>query len=287
VADDNDVDKYVLDVKAARVAGVGKRRSTRDVREVVETAREVNERPTVVDAVRRLRRALPGDPGFGDPLSSAGRDSAGTVARVADRLFDDKPRATHELGLGALQVWQALTERAGRGSGDAELTILFTDLVGFSSWALRVGDDLALALLRDVAKAIEPPVLAHRGKVVKRLGDGLMATFPTPQLAFDAVQLALLRLAEVEVDGHRPRLKAALHTGRPKALGGDYLGVDVNVAARLVERAGAGEVLVSDTALAGLDPEAVQVRRKRTFALTSVKGIPAGMVVYAVTPRAS
>src|SRR5205085_6646573 len=120
-----------------------------------------------------------------------------------------------------------------------------------------------------------------------RLGDGLMATFPAPQLAFDAMQLALARVAEVEVAGHRPRLKAALHTGRPKAMGGDYLGVDVNVAARLCEKAGPDEVLVSDTALAGLDPESVQVRRKKFFSLTQVKGIPSGMVVYVATPRTS
>lgn len=264
---------------------MGPSRERRSAQDAVEVAREVNQRPTVVGAVRRLRRALPGDPGFGDPLSAAGRDSAGTVARVADRLFDERPSASHELGLGALQVWQALTERAGRGSGDAQVTLLFTDLVGFSSWALQVGDDVALELLRAVAKAVEPPLLAHRGRVVKRLGDGLMAVFPAPQLAFDGLQEARTRLAEVEVAGHRPRLKAALHTGRPKAMGGDYLGVDVNVAARLVEKARADEVLVSDTALAGLDPETVHVRRKKSFAMANVKGVPRGLVVYAATPR--
>ena len=237
-----------------------------------------------VALARRLRRALPGDPGFGDPLSSAGRDSAGTIARLADRLFDDQPRASREVGLGVLQVWQALAERSGRGTGDAEVTILFTDLVGFSSWALGAGDDAALALLRSVASAIEPPVLSHRGRVVKRLGDGLMATFPAPQLAFDAVQEARHRLAGLEVHGHRPVLRAALHTGRPRALGGDYLGVDVNIAARLCEKAGSDEVLLSDTALAGLDPERVSVRRKKTFAWQSVKGVPPGLVVYSARP---
>jgi adenylate cyclase len=238
-----------------------------------------------VSAMRRLRRVLPGDPGFGDPLSAAGRDSAGTVARIADRLFDDQPRASRELGLGVLQVWQALAERSGRGVGDVELTILFTDLVGFSSWALDAGDDAALTLLRAVAKAVEPPVLQHRGKVVKRLGDGLMATFPAPQLGFDAIQEARERLAQIEVAGHRPVLRAALHTGRPKAMGGDLLGVDVNIAARLCERANGDEVLVSDTALAGLDPERVSTRRKKSFAWTSVKGVPPDLVVYAATPR--
>ena len=238
-----------------------------------------------VELVRRLRRALPGDPGFGDPLSAAGRDSAGTVARIADRLFDDQPRASREVGLGVLQVWQAFAERTGRGAGDAEVTILFTDLVGFSSWALQAGDDAALALLRAVALAVEPPVLQHRGKVVKRLGDGLMATFPAPQLAFDAVQVARSRLADVHVDGYRPVCRAALHTGRPRALGGDYLGVDVNIAARLCEKAAGDEVLVSDTALAGLDPELVRTRRKKSFGWAPVKGIPSDLVVYAASPR--
>ncbi len=255
------------------------------VRGLVGRVRRTDRSPAAIDAVRRMRRALPGDPGFGDPLSSAGRDSAGTVARVADRLLDDRPGVAREVGLGVLQVWQALTERTGRGRGDAEVTVLFTDLVGFSSWALRVGDDAALVLLRRVAAAVEPPVLSHRGRVVKRLGDGIMATFPTPQLAFDAITEARARLADVHVDGWNPMMRSALHTGRPGALGGDYLGVDVTIAARLVERAGPDEVLVSDTTLAGLDPEQVATRRKRSFAWSSPKGVPPGLVVYTATPR--
>ena len=253
------------------------------VRRLTGRVRATDASPAAVDAVRRLRRALPGDPGFGDPLSAAGRDPAGAVARVADKLLAEQPRASRELGLGALQVWQALT---GRGEGDQELTILFTDLVGFSTWALEAGDDAALVLLRAVAKAVEPPVTARRGRVVKRMGDGMMATFSSTQAAFEAVQDARSRLADVEVEGHRPVLRAALHTGRPRSLGGDYLGVDVNIAARLCQKAGADEVLVSETALAGLDPELVTARRKKSFAWTGAKGVPSGLVVYAATPRA-
>ena len=231
-----------------------------------------------------MRRILPGDAGFGDPLSAAGPDGPSVVARVADRLFDEQPRASKEVGLGALQVWHSLLERAGRGHGDRELTLLFTDLVGFSSWALRAGDDDALALLRAVAGAVEPAVLDARGQIVKRLGDGLMATFPSPQLAFDAVLDAQRRLASVAVAGHRPQLRAGIHTGTPKAIGGDYLGVDVNIAARLVEKAGAGEILVSDRALSGLDATRVSTRRKKTFLLTRVKGVPDDVVVYVASP---
>jgi adenylate cyclase len=238
----------------------------------------------LVGAVRRVRRALPGDPSFGDPLSASGDDPAAALARLADRLYDGGPRASRELGLTALQLWQAALARTGRGRGDREVTVLFTDLVGFSSWALAAGDEAALVLLRRVSTAIEPPVLARGGTVVKRLGDGVMAVLPTPQAAWDAVCEARSRLDDVDLDGHRPRLRAGLHTGRPRAIGGDYLGVDVTVAARLVEKASAGEVLVSETTLAGLDAESLRVRRKKTFAWRSVKGVPPELGVFAVRP---
>jgi adenylate cyclase len=225
---------------------------------------------------------LPGDPAFGDPLSTSGEGPA-RLARLAERVFvDEQPRASRELGLTALQLAQAAYERTGRGRSDREVTILFTDLVGFSSWALQAGDDAALALLRRVAAAVEPPVGAHRGRVVKRLGDGLMAVFPTPQLGWGAMCEASARLADVDLDGHRPRMRAGMHTGRPRAIGGDYLGVDVTVAARLVEKASAGEVLVSETTLWGLDRSAVDARRKKSFAWRSVKGVPADLGVFSV-----
>jgi adenylate cyclase len=249
-----------------------------------DAVREVDRRPGLVSALRTVRRVLPGDAGFGDPLSAAGTDSASVIARLADRLFDEQPRASKELGLGALQVWHAMLERTGRGHGERELTLLFTDLVGFSSWALRAGDEDALALLRAVARAVEPVVLEHRGTIVKRLGDGLMATFPSPQLAFDAAVEARERIAAVQVAGHRPKLRAGIHTGNPKAIGGDYLGVDVNIAARLVEKAGADEILVSGRALAELDPSRVVTRRKKTFLLTRVKGVPDDVEVYVAAP---
>ena len=252
---------------------------------VAAAARTANRRQAGVDALRRVRRALPGDPGFGDPLSAAGTDSAAVVARIADRLFDEEPRATHELALGALQVWHAAMQRTGRGRQPGELTLLFTDLVGFSAWALQAGDEDALVLLREVAKAQEPAMLAHRGRIVKRLGDGVMAAFPSAQLAFDAVAEARERLEHVQVAGMRPLIRAGIHTGRPQVIGGDYLGVDVNVAARLMEKAGPGETLVSETALAGLDADRVNTRRKKTFVFNRVKGVPDDLAVYAATPR--
>lgn len=248
-------------------------------------AGELDHSPAVVAALRRARRLVPGDPEFGDPLSMAGRDSAGTVARVADRLYDERQRASREAGLAALQVWQAAARRMGRRGTDAEVAILFTDLVGFSAWTLRAGDDAALQLLREVSVALENPVRAHRGQVVKRLGDGLMAIFPDPQLAVDALVEGRANLAAIHVAGHTPHVRAGLHLGRPRPLGGDYLGVDVNVAARLSQEARTDELLVSEGTLARLDLTRVEATRDRRFRWSQVKGVPEGMTAYTVVPR--
>jgi len=251
-----------------------------------ERLHRVNRAPGAIAALRKVRRLLPGDPQFGDPLSTAGQDSASAVARLADKMFDDDAMLTREVSLGALQVWQSMLDKVGRGAGDTELAILFTDLVGFSSWAMTAGDDEALSLLRQVAGATESPVIAARGRVVKRLGDGLMAVFPSAQLAFDAVCEAQQRLDGVEVAGYRPVIRAGIHTGRPRSIGGDYLGVDVNIAARLAERASGNEVLISDTALAQLDTDRVSVRRKKSFIFARPKGVPDDLTVYAASPAA-
>lgn len=252
---------------------------------VAAGAREANRNPSGVEFLRRARRVLPGDSGFGDPLSAAGRDGAGTIARLAGRLFEEQPTASREVTLGGLQLWHAVRERAGRGEGGSEVTIVFTDLVGFSDWALRAGDEEALRLLRRVAEVTEPEVVAHRGTVVKRLGDGLMAVFPSPQLALDAVVACTAGVDGVEAAGWRPRLRVGVHTGHPRRIGDDYLGVDVNIAARLGEKAGAGEILVSESTREGLDPALVSTRPKRGFRPGKIKGVPEEIAVHVATPR--
>ena len=57
-------------------------------------------------------------------------------------------------------------------------------------------------------------------------------------------------LQHVELDGVLAPLRAGIHWGQPRRLAGDYVGIDVNVAARIDEAANAGQVLVSDRALA-------------------------------------
>jgi adenylate cyclase len=244
-------------------------------------ARDLDRSPGLRSAVQRVRQALPGDAHFGDPLSLGGAKHAEFAGRAIVGLTGDRPGVVREIGLGGLQVWQSVLERMGRGAGDAEVVLVFTDLVEFSRWALEAGDDEVLRVLRQVSRAWEKPVTDRAGIVVKRLGDGMMAAFADPDAALDAVFEAQERLAELSVDGWTPRMRAGLHTGRPRRVGGDFLGVSVNTAARLGEHAKADEVLVSGDLLERLDTSGLRVRRKRWG--VNLKGAPQDLTVHAVT----
>ena len=245
-----------------------------------ERANKVDESPALLTAAKLMRQVLPGDSRYGDPLSTAGSESPQVLGRRLAQLTEKRPGAMREAGMGALQMWQAVSEAQGRGRGETELTIVFTDLSNFSDWALDAGDDQAIELLRDVGQAIEPPVSDHGGRVVKRLGDGMMAVFAEPVEALEAVREGRDNLDEVECDGYEPKLRAGLHVGKPRKIGGDYLGVDVNIAARLAENAGADEILVSETLLEALgDKDGLEVKKKRKF---KVKGVPKDMTAHTV-----
>lgn len=241
-------------------------------------ARRFNRQPTLVQVTRRLRERTLGDDEFVDRLTTArGRPADLATQQLVD-LRGDAPGILGELGMTALQAWQRLAESQDRGRGKADVAIMFTDLVGFSSWALEAGDRSALRLLRQVTEAIEPPIAACKGEVVKRLGDGLMGAFWDAPSAAEAAFAANERAAAIEVEGYRPRLRTGIHLGRPRKVGGDYFGVDVNIAARLAEAAEPGEVLVSDRTLEALGPLPL-VARKRRF---RAKGAPKDLGAHAV-----
>src|SRR3954462_13861335 len=119
--------------------------------------------------------------------------------RAADARVQQAGRTLRALEWSAQQAWQAVSEAQGRGRGEREVTIVFTDLVGFSSWALEAGDEAALELLREVGDAVEPAFFQGGGKLVKRLGDGVMAVFDDPGDAIEAALDAQGALAGIAV----------------------------------------------------------------------------------------
>jgi adenylate cyclase len=125
--------------------------------------------------------------------------------------------------------------------------IVFTDIVGFTHFTQERGDDIALALLERKEKLVRD-ALPDSGRVVKELGDGLLLWFGN---ACDALQtcVALQANFEREATDDLPLwVRMGLHWGCPRRRGDDIVGHDVNLAARIVELAGPGEVLCSSAA---------------------------------------
>ncbi len=249
-------------------------------RRFLEAARQFNRHPKLVQATRRTRERALGGGELADPLAVARGRPADLAAQHLVSARGDTPGLLGELGLTAVQAWQRLAESQDRGRGKVDVAILFTDLVGFSSWALEAGDRSAIRLLREFAAATEPPILDRRGEVVKRLGDGVMAAFWDGPSATAAAFAVVERTAAIEVDGYRPRLRTGIHLGRPRKIGGDYFGVDVNIAARLAEAAKPGEILVSDHTLSTLDPTGVTAKKRRF----SAKGAPPDLTAHVISP---
>jgi adenylate cyclase len=236
---------------------------------LVEAAKRTDANPQLVAAARFIRGLLPGD----DPEKSK---LPLPMQRLVTELEPERESAMHQIGIGALQAWQALSESQRRGRGEADVAILFTDLVGFSDWALEAGDEASLELLRQVGDAEQRAVSDQGGAVVKRLGDGAMAVFSRAEQAVAAALEAQDGAGDVEVEGYTPSLRAGVHQGRPQKVKGDFLGIDVNIAARVGDAAKGGEVLISGAAREELDPGAFRFGRSRPL---EAPGAPSDLTV--------
>jgi adenylate cyclase len=186
-----------------------------------------------------------------------GTEPVHVVARRAYQLADGRLSLMGQMGLAVLQVADWVQD--GGTARPEEVAIGFTDLVGFSDWAVDAGDDLALDLLRRVGAVTQATVESRGGRVVKRLGDGTMMVFESPDQAVAGTQETLDAVARLTCDGYEPQLRAGVHFGEPSRIGGDYLGVDVTVAARLCEAAGDGEILISSDVAERIDEDTARV----------------------------
>ena len=243
-----------------------------DGESIRDVVRRTDSNPQLVKTARFLRSLIPG----GDPETA---EMPQAMQRLVDEVQPDGPSAMRELGKGALQAWQALSEAQRRRRGSADVAILFTDLVGFSDWALGAGDEAALEVLRQVGDAEQKAISQNKGAVVKRLGDGAMAVFADAEQAVRAALDSQRSISEIEVEGYRPRQRAGVHRGTPRKVKGDFLGVDVNIAARVGDAAEADEVLVSDSVRADLAGGGFKFGSERHL---DAPGAPADLTVSSV-----
>jgi adenylate cyclase len=245
----------------------------------IDGARNLNRGSRAVNVTKAARELLPGDSALGEALPTADQRPSDAIARYLAEV-GERPSAAREVGLTVLQLYQAVSEASGRGRGETDVAILFTDLVEFSSWALEAGDGPTLELLRSVNRAVEGAIRERRGVVVKRLGDGHMAAFDDPVDAVHGAREAAARLEGIEVAGYRPRIRSGIHLGRPRRIRGDYLGVDVNIAARVAAAASPDEILVSEPVSQRLDGADFELKRRRWF---RAKGAPKDLQVFSVS----
>lgn len=167
-----------------------------------------------------------------------------------------------------------LGDRRSTSSTRELMTLAFTDISRSTEQLAEMGDQKWGELLDAHDELTSRQIERHGGRLVKRLGDGLMATFEGPARAVHAVQDMRTAVAQIGIE-----LRAAVHTGEVERRGDDLGGVAVHLASRLLDLAGPSEIVVSDTvrglvAGSGLRFESLGPHRLR--------GIPDTWVVHRV-----
>ena len=141
------------------------------------------------------------------------------------------------------EVEEFLTGARRRPEPDRVLaTVLFTDIVGSTRRAAELGDTAWRQLLARHDQAVRDEIGAHRGRPIKSLGDGWLATFDGPARGIRAALGIRERLRDLGLD-----VRAGLHTGEAEVIGDDVGGMAVHIGARIASLADAEEVLVSGT----------------------------------------
>ena len=140
-------------------------------------------------------------------------------------------------------IEQFLTGRRQTGQPDRVLaTVLFADIAGSTERAAKLGDTRWRELLDNFYLNVRNVLKAHRGREIKTLGDGFLATFDGPARA--------VRCAGAIRDAVRSlglEVRCGLHTGECEIVGADLAGIAVHIGARVAALAAPGEVLVSQT----------------------------------------
>ncbi|HUO69516.1 MAG TPA: adenylate/guanylate cyclase domain-containing protein [Solirubrobacteraceae bacterium] len=122
-------------------------------------------------------------------------------------------------------------------------TVMFCDIVDSTQRAAEIGDRRWRDLLQSVESAVVRDLERFRGRAVKTMGDGFLATFDGPARAIRCATA----IRDAARDQYGLELRSGLHTGEIELIGKDVGGIAVHIGARVGASAGPGEVLVSGT----------------------------------------
>jgi class 3 adenylate cyclase len=175
--------------------------------------------------------------------------SRAAAARIPNSRFVELPGSEVDLFLGdtapvLAEIAAFLRQEVDQPTGDDRplATVLFTDIVSSTERLADVGDQQWRHMLDDHDGAVNRTVSAYRGRVIKTLGDGVLATFDGPARAVHCAAAIQDALAEQGIV-----LRAGLHTGEIEIRGDDVTGLAVHIASRVSALAGPREILVSRT----------------------------------------
>lgn len=136
-----------------------------------------------------------------------------------------------------------------------ETTVLFADVAGSTKLYEEAGDKKAADGIRNCLAALRGAAEASGGRVVKNIGDEILALFPSADRAAEAatrMHVAVHALPAIE--GQKLSLRIAFHAGPVVQRGGDVFGDTVNLASRLVAQATRGQVLTCAETVKKLTP---------------------------------
>jgi class 3 adenylate cyclase len=165
-------------------------------------------------------------------------------------------------------------------------SVLFTDLVGFTEYTDGAGDAAALRVL-DAQTTLVSSVLAgdSESRVVKELGDGLMLWLAHPTTAVDVACRLLDGFRQAQADDRIPlAVRMGMHLGEAVVRGADFIGQTVNIASRVSDLAGPGELLVSEGVVAANRNSPVP-RIFEPVGPARVKGVQTPIWLYRIADR--
>jgi class 3 adenylate cyclase len=228
-------------------------------------------------------------PRISAPTLVVNREDSFVRVELGRYLAEQIPQARHAVFPGADHlVWvgdwepiveeieEFLTGARHRSDPDRALaTILFTDIVSSTEHASEMGDERWHALVERHDDVVRAEIARYGGRTVKTLGDGVLAVFDGPARAIRAA-----RAMNSAVRGLGIEIRAGVHTGECDRRGEDLAGIAVNVAARIVSCAGAGEVFASSTVRELVLGSGLEFVERGTYKL---KGVPDEWHLFAVT----
>ena len=236
----------VSDANARRIVGAYERSAASPgmARAVLDAAEAIDVRP-VLPTIRIPTLVLHRT----DELVAPVEASRYMAAHIPGAQLVELPGNDHIPWFGDRQAVVHAVEEFLTGTGHVHepdrvlATVLFTDIVGSTEKAAEFGDARWRELLERHDALVARQVESFRGRVVKSLGDGMLAQFDGPARA--------VRCAESLCDSIRSELdldlRAGVHTGECEAIGDDLGGMAVHIGSRVAAQARAGEVLVSGT----------------------------------------